>query len=74
MSNHDEELGHGHSTAAWTAVITATIGVAIGTVGIVLPQENLVVVGLAVTGLGALLGPIMAKLGYGIAGKTGSSK
>jgi hypothetical protein len=74
MSNHDEELGHGHSTAAWTSVITTTVGVAIATFGVCLPEGNLLIVGSVVTVLGAVLGPILAKLGYGAAGKTGSTK
>jgi hypothetical protein len=66
MSNQDNEPGHGHSIAAWTAVITAIVGVTIGTVGVVLEDATLVIIGSVVTVISIPLGPILAKLGFGI--------
>jgi hypothetical protein len=74
MSNHEDELGHGHSVAVWVAVITAIVGVTIGTFGVCLPEGNLVIIGSVVTVASIILGPLLAKLGYGVAGKSGSSK
>lgn len=66
MSNHDNEPGHGHSIAAWSAVITAVIGVTIGTLGVVLELGTLVVVGSVLTVIAIPLGPVLAKLGFGV--------
>ena len=66
MSNHENEPGHGHSVAAWVAVITAIIGVTIATVGAVMPDGTLLMVGGIVTLVSLPLGPVLAKLGYGV--------
>jgi hypothetical protein len=66
MSNHENEPGHGHSVAAWAAVITAIVGVSIGTLGIVLPEGTLVIIGTVLTVLSIPMGPVLAKLGYGV--------
>jgi len=66
MSDHDNEPGHGHSIAAWTAVITATVGVTIGTLGVVLEDATLVIIGSVVTVIAIPVGPVLAKLGYGV--------
>ncbi len=66
MTNQDNEPGHGHSIAAWTAVITAIVGVTIGTLGVVLQDATLVIIGSVVTVISIPLGPILAKLGFGI--------
>jgi len=74
MSNHEDELGHGHSVAVWVAVITAIVGVTVGTFGVCLPDDTLIWIGSVVTSASVILGPLLAKLGYGVAGKSGSSK
>lgn len=66
MSNHENEPGHGNSVAAWTAVITAIVGVSAATLGVVLPNTALIVVGSVLTVASIPLGPVLAKLGYGI--------
>jgi len=66
MSNHENEPGHGHSVAAWSAVITAIVGVSAATLGIVLPEGSLVVVGVVLTVLSIPIGPVLANRGYGI--------
>lgn len=73
MSNHENEPGHGNSVAAWSAVITAIVGVSVATVGIVLPNTVLTVVGSILTVASIPLGPVLAKLGYGI-NQTSSQK
>ena len=70
MTAHENEPGHGHSVAAWTTVITITLGVSIATLGVVLPEGILSIIGGVVVGIGCIAGPVLAKLGYGVAGKT----
>ncbi len=74
MSNHDNEPGHGHSIAAWSAVITAIVGVSVGTLGVVLPDGTLVIIGSVLTVLSIPMGPIMSKLGYGVNRPSSSKK
>lgn len=66
MNNQDNEPGHGHSIAAWTAVITAIVGVTIGTLGVVLEEVTLAIIGSVGTVISIPLGPVLAKLGFGI--------
>jgi hypothetical protein len=66
MSNHDNEPGHGHSIAAWTAVITAVVGVTIATLGVVLEDTSLTIIGSVITVISIPLGPVLAKLGFGV--------
>ena len=66
MSNHENEPGHGNSVAAWAAVTTAILGVSVATLGIVLPEGSLVVIGAVLTVLSIPMGPVLVKLGYGI--------
>jgi len=74
MSNHENEPGHGHSIAAWSAVITAIIGSTIATVGVVLPDGTLVAIGTVLTVLALPMGPILAKLGYGVNRQSSAKK
>jgi hypothetical protein len=66
MSNHENEPGHGHSIAAWAAVITAIVGTTLATLGIVMPEGTLVLVGSILTIVSIPLGPLLSKLGYGV--------
>lgn len=68
MSNQYGDPGHGESPAAWTAVIVMLIGVAVGTVAFFLHQAWLVWICAGVIAVGALLGVILAKAGYGVNG------
>jgi len=74
MSNHENEPGHGHSIAAWSAVITAIIGSTIATVGVVLPDGTLVAIGTVLAVLAIPMGPILAKLGYGVNRQSSAKK
>lgn len=73
MSNHENEPGHGHSIAAWSAVITAIVGVTLATLGVVIPEGTLVIVGTVLTVLSIPMGPLLSKLGYGV-NRAASSK
>ncbi len=74
MSNHENEPGHGHSVAAWAAVITAIVGTTIATVGVVLPEGTLVTVGAVLAVLAIPMGPVLAKLGYGVSRQSSTKK
>jgi len=69
MAHKAEELGHGHSIAAWTAVLVAILGVSTLTLGVCLEISALTVVGSVITVISIFLGPVLARLGYGVAGK-----
>ncbi|AGW41312.1 membrane protein [Leifsonia xyli subsp. cynodontis DSM 46306] len=62
------EPGHGHSPAAWTAVVIMLVAFAIGAVAFFfdLPAIVWASAGLAVVGL--LVGWIMKRAGYGVGG------
>ncbi len=69
MTEHDpSDPGHGNSPAAWTAVIIMLVGFAIGTLAFwfVIPWLVFASAGLVV--VGALVGFILGKLGYGVGG------
>ncbi len=60
---HDE--GHGHSTAAWTAVGLILLGAAIVSVAVILASLWLGIVGTVVMVAGAAVGKIMTMMGFG---------
>lgn len=68
MSTQIDDLGHGHSPAAWTAVIVMLVAITAGTVAFVLDQPIVVwaCAGLLVVGAG--LGWLLAKMGWGVKG------
>lgn len=74
MSNQIGDPGHGHSPAAWTAVIIMLLAVAIGTVALFLDVIWLVWAAAGLLVVGALVGWIMAKAGYGATGHKYSPK
>ena len=62
-STHDE--GHGHSTAAWTAVSITLIGAAVLAVAVILASWWLGIVGSVVMVAGAVVGKVMTMMGFG---------
>ncbi|MFZ4841607.1 MULTISPECIES: DUF6704 family protein [Mycetocola] len=68
MSTDISDPGHGHSPAAWTAVIVMLAAVTIGTVAFWFAQVWLVWASVALIGVGALLGWILSKAGWGVKG------
>jgi len=66
--NAPHDPGHGHSPAAWTAVIVSLLGLSVATVFFFIGMWTLFYVSLAVFVGGLLLGPILAWLGYGVRG------
>jgi len=68
MTNPIADPGHGHSPAAWTAVVIMLVGFTAGTVFFCLEQPVAVWVSVAVVVLGAIVGWAMAKAGWGVKG------
>ncbi|TAJ46188.1 MAG: hypothetical protein EPO52_16720 [Herbiconiux sp.] len=74
MSHEEEEIGEGHSLAAWTTVVVSLLGIAIGTVAFFFAIEWLVWMGAAIMLLGFLIGFILSKAGYGVNGSKSLQK
>ena len=66
--NTQSDPGHGHSPAAWAAVIIMLIAIALGTLAFWLDMAWLVWASVALLVVGALVGWILAKVGSGVAG------
>ena len=68
MSNPIGDPGHGHSPAAWTAVVIMLVAVAFGTLFFYLDMPVLVWISAGLLVVGALVGWVMTKAGYGVGG------
>lgn len=68
MSNPIGDPGHGHSPAAWTAVVIMLLAITVGTVAFFLEMAWLVWVSAALVLVGAVVGWAMARAGYGVNG------
>ena len=64
----ESDPGHGNSPAAWTAVIIMLVAFAIGTFAFWFNIVWLVIASAGLVGVGALVGLILARLGYGVGG------
>ena len=70
MSEHDDnDPGHGHSVAAWTAVVISLVGFAAGTLAYWFDQPLFVYISAGVVVLGPLVGVVLAKAGFGVKGR-----
>ena len=68
MSNPIGDPGHGHSPAAWVAVVIMLVAVSIGTLFFVLDMPVLVWASAGLLVVGAIAGWVLAKAGYGVNG------
>lgn len=68
MSNDIGDPGHGHSPAAWTAVVIMLLAFALGTLFFWLDMPVLVWASVGLLVVGAIVGWAMAKAGYGAYG------
>ena len=68
MSTEHADPGHGHSPAAWTSVTIMLIAFVIGTVAFFLDVQWLVWASAGLLVIGALVGWILARAGYGVGG------
>lgn len=64
----ENEPGHGHSPAAWVAVVVMLVGITVGTFAFWFDQALVVWISAGVVVLGLVLGLVLAKLGYGVKG------
>ena len=60
---HEED--HGHSVAAWTAVVIILVGAAVASIAVVLASTTLFVVGVVICVVGAIAGKVLSMAGYG---------
>lgn len=70
----DHDPGHGHSPAAWTSVTIMLIAFIIGTTAFFLDLQWLVWASAALLAVGALVGWVLARAGYGVGGSKVSEK
>lgn len=68
MSNPIADPGHGHSPAAWTAVIIMLAAIAIGTVAFFFEVSWLVWASVGLIVVGLIVGWALARAGYGVNG------
>ncbi len=68
MSDANDDLGHGHSPAAWTAVIIMLVAFAIGTVAFYFDAPWIVVASAVLLIVGLIVGWILKRAGYGVGG------
>lgn len=66
MSIESSDPGHGHSPAAWTAVIIMLVAFTVGTVAFFLSVVWLVWASFVLLVVGLIAGWIMTKAGYGV--------
>ena len=74
MSNNIGDPGHGHSPAAWTAVVIMLVAVSLGTLFFFLDLPVLVWASAALLVVGLIVGWAMAKAGYGVGGSKYTAK
>jgi hypothetical protein len=70
----ESEPGHGNSPAAWTAVIIMLVAFAIGTFAFWFDIAWLVIAAAVLVVIGALVGWILSKSGYGVNGSKVTTK
>jgi VIT1/CCC1 family predicted Fe2+/Mn2+ transporter len=70
----ESEPGHGNSPAAWTAVIIMLVAFAIGTLAFWFDIAWLVIAAAVLLVIGALVGWILSKAGYGVNGSKVTTK
>ena len=65
MSEHDDN--HGHSVAAWAAVIILIVAAAIMSLAVLFPNISLFGAGVIVAIVGVIAGKVLSMAGYGAA-------
>jgi len=68
MSHDDSDPGHGNSPAAWTAVIIMLVAFTVGTLAFVLDLPVVVWASAALLVIGAIVGWVLKRIGYGVGG------
>ena len=65
MAEHEIHEDHGHSTAAWTAVVIILVGAAVAAWAVAVTSTALFVIGLVICAIGAVAGKVLSMAGYG---------
>jgi hypothetical protein len=65
MAELEHQEDHGHSVAAWTAVIIILIGAAVAAAGVAIASAVVFWVGIAICLVGAVTGKVLGMAGYG---------
>lgn len=68
MSDSIDDPGHGHSPAAWTAVVIMLVAITLGTLFFFLDMPVLVWASVGLLIVGAIVGWALARAGYGVNG------
>lgn len=68
MSIQSSDPGHGHSPAAWTAVVIMLVAFVVGAFAFWFVLPWLVVAAAVLAVIGLVVGGIMSKAGYGVNG------
>lgn len=74
MTNPIDDPGHGHSPAAWTAVVIMLVGFTTGTIAFCMDAPVFVWASAALVLVGWITGAVLAKAGYGVKGPKYSPK
>ncbi|MCM6760873.1 hypothetical protein NB037_00430 [Rathayibacter sp. ZW T2_19] len=74
MSTEHDEDSHGHSPAAWTAVVIMLVGFTIGTIAFWFDVPLVVWLSAGLVVVGLLVGMGMARAGYGVNGSKANPK
>jgi hydrogenase-4 membrane subunit HyfE len=74
MSTESVELGHGHSPAAWTAVIIMLVAFTIGAVAFFFEAPIVVWAAAVLAIVGLIVGWVMKRAGYGVGGSKSQPK
>lgn len=69
LLDHTGYVGHGSTPAAWACVAILTVGVIIAVVGFTIEVMVMLWVGLALCGIGLVVGFVMKKMGMGYEGE-----
>lgn len=65
MAEQDIHEDHGHSVAAWTAVVIILVGAALASWAVVATSMVLFIIGIVICVVGAVAGKVLAMAGYG---------
>ena len=65
MAEHEIHEDHGHSVAAWTAVVILLVGTAVMAWSVVVTSVALFVVGAVICVVGVVAGKVLGMAGYG---------
>ncbi len=60
-----EHEDHGHTIAAWAAVIIAMVGFLVGSIGVVVAQPSVFWIGIALLPVAGSVGKVLALMGFG---------